>query len=316
VKLELRDLVVRYKSGRSALTAVDRVSFGIPAGSTLGLVGESGCGKSSIARAIVGLVPVHSGRIFLDGVDFSSTSARDSWAYRRKVQLVFQDPYSSLNPRMTVRETLTEVMPRSLGRADRRKEALRVLDLVGLADNALERYPHQFSGGQRQRIAIARALAIRPDVIINDEVTSSLDVSVQATILNLLKDLQREFGLTYIFISHDLSSVRYVSDSVAVMYLGRIIENKETNELFRAPGHPYTQVLIQCIPKFGEPRRSAPIAGDVPDPRDPPRGCMFHTRCPIGPIARPERRICIELDPQTIVEQRGGVACHFSGDPV
>jgi oligopeptide/dipeptide ABC transporter ATP-binding protein len=293
VKLLLHDLTVRYGAGHNSLTAVDGASLAIAEGKTLGLVGESGCGKSSIARAVVGLVPVHRGRISLDGVDFSSQRARATMTFHRRVQMVFQDPYSSLNPRMTVREALTEVMPRGMSGAERRKEALRVLDLVGLAENALDRFPHQFSGGQRQRIAIARALAIRPDVIINDEVTSSLDVSVQATILNLLKDLQRELKLSYLFISHDLSSVRYMSDVVAVMYLGRIVETAQTDQLFRAPAHPYTQVLIQSIPKFGAPRRKAPISGDLPDPTRPPAGCRFHTRC-----------------------RNGGVACHFAGKAV
>ncbi len=313
MKLELRDVVVRYGSGAHALTAVDGVSLAVPQGKTLGLVGESGCGKSSIARGVVGLVPIARGQIFLDGEDFSSNRARSAMSFRRKVQMVFQDPYSSLNPRMTVREALTEVMPRGTTGAARRKEALRVLELVGLAENALDRYPHQFSGGQRQRIAIARALAIKPDVIINDEVTSSLDVSVQATILNLLKDIQRELKLTYLFISHDLSSVRYMSDVVSVMYLGRVVETAETNQLFRSSAHPYTQVLIQSIPKFGEQRRKAPISGDLPDPRNPPSGCRFHTRCPVGPLFRPDRAVCREVDPQAAAAQHGGVACHFAG---
>lgn len=230
--------------------------------------------------------------------------------------MVFQDPSSSLNPRMSILETLTEVMPRETSGAQRRKEALRVLELVGLAENALDRFPHQFSGGQRQRIAIARALAIRPDLIIHDEVTSSLDVSAQATILNLLKDLQRELALAYIFVSHDLSSVRYMSDVVAVMYLGRIVETNDTDTLFQAPKHPYTQVLIQSIPKFGATRRAAPITGDLPDPRHPPRGCRFHTRCPIGPFARSDRGMCIDVDPQSIAQEQNGVACHFSGELV
>ena len=314
MKLQVHDLAVRYGSGHDALTAVDGVDFSLPEGKTLGLVGESGCGKSSIARALVGLVPVQRGKIHLDGVDFSSNRSRTSMKFRRKVQMIFQDPYSSLNPRMTVLETLSEVMPSSIARGGRRKEALRVLDLVGLAENALSRFPHQFSGGQRQRIAIARALAIHPDVIINDEVTSSLDVSVQATILNLLKDLQNELKLSYVFISHDLSSVRYMSDVVAVMYLGRIVETAATNQLFRTPNHPYTRVLMDSIPKFGETRRMAPIAGDLPDPRRPPAGCRFHTRCPIGPIFRPERGVCIEVDPQSIAAEQGGVACHFAGE--
>lgn len=311
LKFEVHDLAVRYGSGPGALTAVDGVDFALPEGKTVGLVGESGCGKSSVARALVGLVPILRGQIFLDGDDFSSQRARASIKFRRKVQMVFQDPYSSLNPRMTVQDTLTEVMPQRGSQAERRREAARILDLVGLAENALRRYPHQFSGGQRQRIAVARALAVRPDVIINDEVTSSLDVSVQATILNLLKDLQKELKLSYVFISHDFSAIRYMSDVVAVMYLGQIVESAPTSQLFRSPNHPYTRVLIESIPKFGETRRKAPIAGDLPDPRRPPVGCRFHTRCPIGPMFRSDRTICVEVDPQEIAAQRGGVACHF-----
>ncbi len=317
MKFELQRLTVRYGTGRDALTAVDGVSLNLPQGKTLGLVGESGCGKSSIARAVVGLVPVAGGKIFVDGLDYTDQRRRERSDFRRKVQMVFQDPYSSLNPRMTVRETVTEVLTKGGSSSSRRNEALRVLELVGLAQNALDRYPHEFSGGQRQRIAIARALAIRPGMIISDEVTSSLDVSVQATILNLLKDLQHELDLSYVFISHDLSSIRYMSDTVAVMYLGRVVESTDTQSLFDAPQHPYTKALIQSIPKFGQARRSAPVAGDAPDPRRPPQGCRFHTRCPIGPLTRPDRTICIERDPQEVVaSQEHAAACHFAGESV
>jgi peptide/nickel transport system ATP-binding protein len=309
VKLDVRGLTVRYGTGSDRFAAVDGVSFGFPEGGTLGLVGESGCGKSSIAKALVGLVP-SEGQVFVDGKDFSSKRARGGTEFRRKVQMIFQDPYSSLNPRMTVQQLLIEVMPRGGTRADRRKEALRVLDLVGMSQGALARYPHQFSGGQRQRIAIARALATRPEIIVNDEVTSALDVSVQATILNLLKDLQKELKLSYVFISHDLASVRYMSDRVSVMYLGRIVETAETNQLFDHPGHPYTQTLIDSIPKFGEQRRPSPIVGDPADPRNLPSGCRFHTRCPVGPRFRADRSMCTEIDPYSTITP-GGVACHF-----
>jgi peptide/nickel transport system ATP-binding protein len=194
----------------------------------------------------------------------------------------------------------------------RRLEAVRILGLVGLPESALERYPHQFSGGQRQRIAIARALAVGPEVVINDEVTSALDVSVQATILNLLKKLQRELDLSYLFISHDLSTVRYMSDVVAVMYLGRIVEVAETAHLFASPQHPYTRALIASIPRIGAARSTAPVAGDLPDPRRPPSGCRFHTRCPVGPLADPSRTICVESDPQAEAALREhSAACHF-----
>jgi oligopeptide/dipeptide ABC transporter ATP-binding protein len=282
----------------------------------MGLVGESGCGKSTIARALVGLLPVASGSISVDDTDFTSTRSRNSRAYRRRVQMIFQDPYSSLNPRMSVREVLEEaVWMRGGKHADRRRariEVLRILDLVGLPADSLERYPHQFSGGQRQRIAIARALAVGPDMLIADEVTSALDVSVQATILNLLRDLQRELDLSYLFISHDLSVIRLMSDQVAVMYLGRIVETAPSDELFDDPRHPYTQALLGSIPSLESQRTRAPLAGDLPDPRRPPVGCRFHNRCPQGPAHRQERTICIEVDPQGEASGRPHLsACHF-----
>ena len=314
--LEVEDLTVRYGAGRDTLVAVDAVSLALPAGGTLGLVGESGSGKSTVARAIVGLLPVAGGSIRLDGVDHTSARARNGRAYRRRVQMVFQDPYASLNPRMTVESALGEAVarrPEFGGRDSRRGEVLRVLDLVGLPASSLSRYPHQFSGGQRQRIAIARALAVGPDVVVMDEVTSALDVSVQATILNLLRDIQRELGLSYLFISHDLAVVGRVSDSVAVMYLGRVVERAESTDLFAAPKHPYTRALLQSVPRFESSRVQAPIGGDLPDPRHPPAGCRFHTRCPVGPLHRPERQICVERDPQSIAaEMPNEAACHFA----
>jgi peptide/nickel transport system ATP-binding protein len=317
VTLRLEGVTVRYGTGSSALTAVDAVDLVVLKGKTLGLVGESGCGKSTVARAIVGLVPIVSGRLSLDGVDHTAERSRSARAFRRRVQMIFQDPYSSLNPRMSVGDAITEVLATraDVPRSSRRAEALRILDLVRLPATALVRYPHQFSGGQRQRIAIARALAVKPDIIVNDEVTSALDVSVQANVLNLLRDLQRELSLSYLFISHDLSTVRYMSDAVAVMYLGRVVEDATTEDLFREPKHPYTRALIASIPKLGEKRRPAPVAGDLPDPRHPPPGCRFHTRCPIGPLRYPERTICIEQDPQAIAAtQPHRAACHFAGE--
>jgi peptide/nickel transport system ATP-binding protein len=317
VKLELQNLTVRYGSGTTGMTAVDQVDLSLAAGQTLGLVGESGCGKSSIARAIVGLVPIHSGTLLLDGVDHTAQNRRETREFRRRIQMVFQDPYSSLNPRMCVEEMVTEVLPRERFRTarDRRAEVQRILELVGLSESALPRYPHQFSGGQRQRIAIARALAVRPEVIINDEVTSALDVSVQATILNLLKDLQRELGLSYIFISHDLATVQFMSDVVAVMYLGRVVETAHVRALFDAPQHPYSAALMASIPQVGLPRQPAPLSGDVPSPQHPPAGCRFHSRCPIGPLVRSDRMICIEVDPQLGAASRPhAAACHFASE--
>jgi len=313
--LTVQDLTVVFGSGRSRLTAVDGVSFAVPPGGTLGLVGESGSGKSTIARALVGLVPTAGGTIRLDGTDVTSDRARDARSFRRRVQMVFQDPYGSLNPRMTVGATILEAvsLQGKASTAERRSEVLRAIELVGLSPSALDRYPHQFSGGQRQRISIARALAVHPEVLIMDEVTSALDVSIQASIINLLKELQRELHLSYLFISHDLSVVGAMSDVVAVMYLSRLVESAAPDELFNAPEHPYTRGLIGSVPEFGVKRRRAPIPGQVPDPRFPPSGCRFHTRCPVGPAHRLDREICRTDDPQTAAASRPhSAACHFA----
>jgi oligopeptide/dipeptide ABC transporter ATP-binding protein len=315
-RLELKDLVVRYGSAKHSLTAVDRVSLEVPESQTFGLVGESGCGKSTLARALVGLVPVISGQILLNGVDYTSMRSRSTADYRRRVQMVFQDPYSSLNPRMTVGRAIDEAITLRgvTARREKRHLALRMLDLVGLGEPALSRYPHQFSGGERQRIAIARALAVGPEVLITDEITSALDVSVQATILNLLKNLQRETACSVLFISHDLSVVRYMSHRVGVMYLGQIVEHAPAAELFDRPRHPYTWALMRSIPRLGQPHDRAPLTGDLPDPRRPPAGCRFHTRCPIGPLRFPERTICIDEEPRSIPEgQEHRACCHFAG---
>jgi peptide/nickel transport system ATP-binding protein len=315
--LELSEIVVRYGTGRNQVTAADGVSLEVPTGKTTGLVGESGSGKSTIARTIAGLLPIVGGTMTLDGQDVTSARARNARSYRRTVQMVFQDPSSSLNPRMTVGQTIGEALAqrgRIRGSA-RRTEVTRVLQLVGVGASAIDRYPHQFSGGQRQRVAIARALAVQPQIVVLDEVTSALDVSVQATILNLLKELQRELGLSYIVISHDLSVVGYMSDVVAVMYLGRVVETARREHLFANPRHPYTQALMSTVPRFGTARMPAALSGDLPDPHDPPAGCRFHTRCPIGPSVFPERTICIDEDPAATADSRPHrVACHFAGE--
>jgi peptide/nickel transport system ATP-binding protein len=313
MSLQLRQLSVRYGRGRNAITAVDHVDLDVPKGSTVGLVGESGCGKSTVARAVIGLVPVAGGQILLDGKDVTSDRARNSGVFRRSVQMVFQDPYSSLNPRMSIGSALKEALARGRTAGELRRTTAEMIELVGLPQSALQRYPHQLSGGQRQRVAIARALAVGPDVIVLDEVTSALDVSVQGSVLNLLRTLQRDLGLTYLFISHDLSTVRYMSDVVAVMYLGRIVETAPTLELFAAPQHPYTVGLIESVPRLNHTRVSAPLVGDLPDPRNPPSGCRLSPRCPVGPLHRPDREICTTEDPQAITELTvHRTACHFA----
>lgn len=317
--LEVRGLTVRYGAGPLMLTAAEDVDITLPPGGTLGLVGESGCGKSTVARAIVQLVPPAAGQVRLNGDDVTRAGGERLRNLRRRVQMVFQDPYASLNPRMTVGEAVAEAISthRALGARRTVTEVARLLDLVAIDPRSVEKYPHQFSGGQRQRIAIARALAVQPEILICDEVTSSVDVSVQANILNLLKDLQRTLGLSYLFISHNLSVVRYMCDAVSVMYLGRIVEHAPTDILFAWPRHPYTRALIDAIPQMvsGMATARVRLAGDLPDPKFPPQGCRFHTRCPIGPLAHPERTVCRDSDPHAAM--RGGAhlaACHFPLD--
>ena len=289
--LELVDLKKHYpvKSspfGRQdqVLKAVDGVSLSVTKGECLGLVGESGCGKSTLARQILRLEEPTSGRIIFDGQNVLDLSGKDLKAFRRRVQIIFQDPYSSLNPRRSVGAALAEpLVIHGLGnRISRRETVRRLLAEVGLRPEHAERYPHEFSGGQRQRVGIARALALEPDLIVADEPVSALDVSIQAQVINLLKELQGKFGLTYVFIAHDLSLVRHVSDRVAVMYLGRLVELAPKSIFGQARHHPYTLALLDSapLPKPGARRRAAPLTGDVPSPIDPPGGCRFHPRCP------------------------------------
>jgi peptide/nickel transport system ATP-binding protein len=315
-KLEVQNLSVRFGSGHSALTAVDRANLAVPAGGTMGLVGESGSGKSTVGRAIVQLVAASGGRIMLDGEDVTRLKGKHRKGLRKRVQMVFQDPYSSLNPRMAIGETIDEAIltHRPMSGAERTVETARILNMVSLEPWMASRYPHQFSGGQRQRIAIARALAVEPEVVILDEVTSSVDVSVQANMLNLLRDLQRKLALSYLLISHNLSVVRYVSDEVSVMYLGTIVERAPTEELFAHPCHPYTRALIDSIPGtlLGREESHVRLTGEIPDPHHPPTGCRFRTRCPVGPLFFPSRGICVETDPRRSAESSGHyVACHF-----
>jgi peptide/nickel transport system ATP-binding protein len=314
-ELRFEDVSVRYGSRRRGLTAVDGVNLAVPAGEIVGLVGESGSGKSTLARAAVGIAPLTAGRILLDGQPAPLRGRR------RPVQLVFQDPYSSLDPRMTVGASIGETVPHrdpaSGSTLDRRAEIARLLELVELDPTLARSFPGQLSGGQRQRVALARALAARPEVVIADEITSALDVSIQGTVLNLLRGLLGELGASMLFISHNLAVVRYVASSIAVMYLGRIVEHGPAAEVLGDPQHPYTRDLLAAVPETGQPatRTTDPtlraVADAEPaDPHHPPSGCRYHPRCPIGPLVRPERDICRTTAPDT--DHRQHAACHFA----
>jgi oligopeptide/dipeptide ABC transporter ATP-binding protein len=269
---------------RGTVKAVDGVSFDVRRGETLGLVGESGCGKSTLGRTLLRLIDPTAGSIRFEGQELTGLSQRELRPLRRRMQLIFQDPYASLNPRMTVRDIIGEpfaIHGLAKGR-EREEKVLALLELMGLPREAMERYPHEFSGGQRQRIGIARSIAMRPDLVIADEPISALDVSIQAQIVNLLVDLQRELNLTYVFIAHDLKIVEYISTRVAVMYLGKIVELADAADLYRRPRHPYTQALLSAVPVPDPDHKKTRIIlqGDVPSPLAPPPGCAFHPRCP------------------------------------
>ena len=316
--LQVRDLAMEFpvtdswwrrRRGKSpeVLRAVDGVDLDLHRGEALGLVGESGCGKSTLARCIVGLLEPAVGEIRFDGKALGETRSTEQ---RRLVQMVFQDPYSSLNPRMTVRQTLSELLKvhAIVPKPEVEARCRDLVELVGLDEQALDSHPRTFSGGQRQRISIARALALEPDVLIADEPVSALDVSVQATVLNLLDQLRKDLGLTMLFIAHDLAVVRHVCDRVAVMYLGRIVEIASTATLFDDPRHPYTQGLLRSIPRLQPGRQSeAPaIVGEPPSPVHPPSGCHFHPRCPIAVD------VCSEVDPPLEGPPGHVAACHFA----
>jgi oligopeptide/dipeptide ABC transporter ATP-binding protein len=324
VLLEVRDLTVHFPVRRGLLQrrvgtvrAVDGVSFTVGRGSTLGLVGESGCGKSTTGRAILRLVEPTSGIVRLDGAEISALAPAELRRARRQMQMIFQDPYASLNPRMTVLDIIAEPL-RTHGlvrsKDDAAAEVARLMETVGLTPTYMRRYPHEFSGGQRQRVGIARAIALRPKLIIADEPVSALDVSIRAQIVNLLAELQRDLGLTYVFVAHDLAVVRHLSAEVAVMYLGRIVERSETEALFRRPLHPYTQALLSAIPvpdpAVERGRRRLVLAGEVPSPLHPPSGCHFHTRCPYA-MDR------CKVDMPALEEREPGrwVACHLEDAP-
>jgi oligopeptide transport system ATP-binding protein len=308
------DYLLRRGFRGRRLRALEGVSFQMEAGETLGLVGESGCGKSTLGRIVVRLLEPTGGRIRFRGADVTRLRHDELREYRREVQIVFQDPYASLNPRMSVRDFLAEGLINfgiEQGRGIDRRIA-DILDVCGLGASAASRYPHEFSGGQRQRIGIARALVIRPSFIVCDEPVSALDVSIQAQIINLLVDLRQQFNLTYLFISHDLAIVKYVSNRVAVMYLGQIVEMGATDQIYQAPNHPYTKVLLSSVP-LPDPIRERqrvpiPLKGEFPSALMPPTGCRFHTRCPWAQFP-----ICREIEPRlTDVAPGHQSACHFA----
>ena len=309
--LQVVDLTTYFPiAGGGAVRAVDSVSFTVNAGETFGLVGESGCGKTSTGRSILQLVPVTSGQVLFQGTDLTKLSRKELRPLRKEMQIIFQDPFSSLNPRMTTGQMIEEpLMVHKIypDKAARRKRVEELLDMVGLQPEAYNRYPHEFSGGQRQRIGIARALSLAPKLIVCDEPVSALDVSIQSQIINLLDDLQDRLGLAYIFIAHSLNVVKHISDRIAVMYLGKIVEIATSDDLFANPLHPYTQALLSAIPvpAPGAQPPPIPLEGDVPSPANPPAGCRFHTRC----------KYCVERcrTEEPVLTGEGGhqVACHL-----
>jgi oligopeptide transport system ATP-binding protein len=320
--LELRDLKkhfpltqgILFKKTIGHVRAVDGVSLTIGRGETLGLVGESGCGKSTVSKLLVALEKPTDGQILYKGRDVTAMNRKELKKYRREVQIIFQDPYASLNPRMTAGDIVAEgwsVHPDIAPKKGRLKRTQELLDRVGLNPDYVNRYPHQFSGGQRQRIGIARALALQPEVIVCDEPVSALDVSVQAQVVNLLEDLQNDFGLSYLFIAHDLSVVRHISDRVAVMYLGSVVEEGTDDDVYSAPSHPYTQALLSSVPVHEPQLRGQKdrilLQGDVPSPANPPSGCRFRTRC------WKAQDICATEPPQLVDRGQGHPsACHFA----
>jgi oligopeptide transport system ATP-binding protein len=314
--LRVVDVVKHFRAGvAGTVKAVDGVSFEVRPGETVGLVGESGCGKSTLGRLVTQLLPATAGQVIFDGVDLTKLGGEKLRQQRKQLQMIFQDPYASLDPRMTVGDIIAEPLV-NFGLVSGRQKNARVQELlrvVGLNPYFNNRYPHEFSGGQRQRIGIARALGLNPRLIVCDEPVSALDVSIQAQIINLLEDLQREFNLTYIFIAHDLSVVRHISDRVMVMYLGKIVEVSPSEDLYQSQEHPYTKALLSSIPvpnpRIESQRRLIELSGEIPSPLNPPSGCHFHTRCPIAKVPTP----CADTEPP--LEQKAPnrfAACHFS----
>jgi oligopeptide transport system ATP-binding protein len=314
--LEINNLTKHFPvrgNRHKVVHAVDNVSFSIKKGKTLGLVGESGCGKSSCARVIIRVYDPTSGQIMVNGRDITTMKEKELKPVRRDIQMIFQDPYSSLNPRMTVHDLIAEPLNAhlpSLSKNDKDGMIIEILEKVGLSREHTGRYAHEFSGGQRQRVGIARALILKPQVVICDEPISALDVSIQAQVVNLLKDFQQELGLTYLFIAHDLSMVRYFSDDIGVMYLGQVVEICDASEIYHSPLHPYTVGLLSSVPipnpKLARVKKDSSIEGDLPSPIDPPSGCRFHTRCK---LVMP---VCSEIQPEMKEVNPGHfTACHL-----
>jgi oligopeptide/dipeptide ABC transporter ATP-binding protein len=309
--LSLHDVHVRFNTAAGVVRAVNGVSLDLAVGETLGLVGESGCGKSTLGKAIMRLVPVSAGEIRIDGIDIAPMEGAALTGMRRKVQMIFQDPYGSLNPRSTVGRSVSQPLVVAGWKAEAIAERVEtLLRWVGLPTDAKQRYPHEFSGGQRQRIGIARALALSPKLIICDEPVSALDVSVRAQVINLLEDLKQQFGVSYLFISHDLSVVEHIADRVAVMYLGTIVEAGARDQIWRRPQHPYTKALLEAAPianpRLARARKRTVLQGELPSPLAPPAGCPFHSRCPIAQDrCRSDRPLLRPVGDGTLA------ACHF-----
>ncbi|MDO4288544.1 MAG: dipeptide ABC transporter ATP-binding protein [Eubacterium sp.] len=318
VLLEVKNLKkwfpVKTSGGKGYVKAVDGVSFVLHSGETLGVVGESGCGKSTMGRSVLRLIEPTEGKVIFEGTDITALSKKELRAHRKEIQMMFQDPYASLNPRMTVGEIIGEPLEiqTKMSKEEREERVLEVMKIVGLNPNYIRRYPHEFSGGQRQRIGIARAIILQPKLLVCDEPVSALDVSIQAQIINLMDKLQEELGIAYMFISHDLSVVRHISDKVAVMYLGHIVEYAEKDELYNNPQHPYTIALLSVIPTVEKRKKSTEdkiiLQGDLPSPANPPSGCCFHTRC------YKAQEICAKEAPELKDLGNGHTcACHFPG---